>query len=55
MTSSKQKSLRELTFFCVLLPIVSIYYAKLTLQDYVRALCNKKWNEDVEVLPQGTF
>jgi len=46
--SSKQRSLRELTFFCVLLPIVSLYYAKLTLQDYVRAMCNKKWIDEVE-------
>lgn len=41
-------SLRELTFFCILLPIVIFYYAKLTLQDYVRAFCNKKWIEAVE-------
>jgi len=31
MTSAKEMSLRELTFFCILLPIVIIYYAKLTL------------------------
>ncbi len=55
MGSSKTKSLRELTFFCVLLPIVSIYYAKLTLQDYVRAMCNKKWIDEVESLPRGAL
>jgi hypothetical protein len=53
--SSKQRSLRELTFFCVLLPIVSLYYAKLTLQDYVRAMCNKKWIDEVESLPRGAI
>lgn len=41
-------SLRELTFFCILLPIVIIYYAKLTLSEYVRAFSNKKWIDEVE-------
>jgi len=48
MTSAKEMSLRELTFFCILVPIVIIYYAKLTLQEYVRAFCNKKWIDAVE-------
>ena len=39
-------SLRNQTFFCLLLPIVIIYYTKLTLHDYIRAFCTRRYKED---------
>eukprot|EP00347_Sterkiella_histriomuscorum_P016967 403351167 len=43
LASSKQNSLRNQTFFCILVPIVIIYYTKLTLQDYIKSLFNKHY------------
>jgi len=46
MTSERQVSLRNQTFFCLLCPIVIIYYTMLTLKDYIRAICTKKYYEE---------
>ena len=40
-SSTKQMTLRNQTFFCILMPIVIIYYTKLALADYIRALCER--------------
>ena len=39
-------SLRNQTFFCILVPIVIIYYTKLTLEDYIKSLFSKHFNEE---------
>ena len=36
--SAKQNSLRNQVFFFILVPIVAIYFMKLTLQDYLKSL-----------------
>ncbi|CDW77365.1 UNKNOWN [Stylonychia lemnae] len=45
LNSSKQMSLRNQTFFCVLVPIVIIYYTKLTLEDYINAKIKSSKNK----------
>lgn len=39
-------SLRNQTFFCLLVPIVIIYYTKLTLEDYIKALFSRHYEEE---------
>jgi hypothetical protein len=39
-------SLRNQTFFCILVPIVIIYYTKLTLEDYIKSLFSKHYEEE---------
>lgn len=46
LNSSKQMSLRNQTFFCILVPIVIIYYTKLTLEDYIKSLFSKHYNDE---------
>jgi hypothetical protein len=48
MANEKQVSLRNQTFFCLLLPIVLIYYTKLTLHDYIRSLCNRRYLQEID-------
>ena len=47
LSSSKQVSLRNQTFFCLLLPIVIVYYTKLALNEYVKSLYYKYYEEEV--------
>ena len=48
MVTAKQESLRNHTFFCILLPIVVIYFAKITLLDYLKSLCSRRMNDTDE-------